>query len=106
MKQIVFVTPPDARHGFSLIGARQIVTTPEDLPKMLDDLVGDPANGALVIDERLIGEPARDRLRDAERRWPGLVVVLPAPARAAAPEDDYALRLVHRAVGYHLKVNP
>jgi V/A-type H+-transporting ATPase subunit F len=105
VKKIAFVTPPDARYGFNLTGLRQVVTTPDALHTSVLDVTGDPAVGMLVIDERLIAGPAAEQIRDIERRWAGLVVVLPAPAETARPEDDYARRLIRRAIGYQVRVN-
>ena len=105
MKKIVFMTPPDARCGFSLAGVGQRVPAPEELPKTLLELVADPAVGVLVLDERLVNDRVREQLAEAERRWPGLVVILPAPAETARPEEDYALRLIREAIGYQVRLN-
>jgi V/A-type H+-transporting ATPase subunit F len=39
-----------------------------------------------------------------ERRWPGLVVMLPAPREGARVEEDYVLRLIRRALGYQVRL--
>jgi V/A-type H+-transporting ATPase subunit F len=103
VKKIVFVTPPDARYGFSLTGAGQVVT--EELRESLPQLMDDPATGIAVIDERLAGDAVQEELGEAERRWSGVIVVLPAPEAAAHPAEDYALRLIRRAVGYQVRLN-
>ena len=104
MKKIVFITPPDARYGFSLAGVGQVVPAREELPKTLLELTGDPAIGIVVIDERLVDAPVQEQLAETERAWPGLVVVLPAPEITARPAEDYALRLIREAVGYQVRL--
>ena len=104
MKRIVFLTPQDARHGFSLTGVRQVVTRPERLQETLTELVEDHEIGVLVIDERLTGETTAERLQQFERRWPGLIVVLPGPEEAAVTGEDYAMRLIRRAIGYQVRL--
>lgn len=105
MKKIAFVTPPDARYGFSLTGVRQLAITPDELHEIVLELISDQALGVLVIDERLIDGAAQERLAAVERRWPGLIIVLPAPEKTAQPEEDYTLRLIRRAIGYQVRLN-
>ena len=104
MKQIAVMTPPDARHGFALTGVRQRTLQPEQLPKELEALLRDPGVGLVVVDERLAGGAMQANLRDMERRWPGLVVMLPAPREGARVEEDYVLRLIRRALGYQVRL--
>ena len=106
MKKIVTITPPDAAHGFALAGVRQLVRTAQELDAALLDLMGDPATGVIIIDERLVAGPAQLRIEGMERRWPGLVVVLPAPGKPQKPEQDYVLRLIRRAIGYQVRLTP
>lgn len=105
MKHIVVLTPADARHGFALAGVSQVTLAPEGLQRALHELVRDPGTGVIVVDERLVAGAPADRFRDMERRWPGLVVVLPSPERAAKVEEDYALRLIRRAIGYQVRLS-
>ena len=106
MKQIVVVTPADARRGFALGGVTQLTTVPEELPAMLRQLTREPETGALIVDERLLTERARQEIAALERHWPGLVIVLPSPGKAVAAEEDYVLRLIRRAIGYQVRLNP
>jgi len=103
MKRIVAITPTDAESGFSSCGARQHAPLPGEAAGALQAALGDPESGVVILDERLLAEVAEEQLRAWEERWPGVLVVLPAPSAAGAPED-YAVQLIRRAVGYHVKV--
>jgi len=104
VKKIVTITPADAAPGFALAGVQQLVRRREELDATLLELIADPATGAVIVDERLVG-PTR-RIEDIERRWPGLVVVLPTPGKPQRPEEDYVLRLIRRAIGYQVRLTP
>jgi len=106
VKKIVTITPSDAAHGFALAGVKQLVRAPQEIDATLLELMGDPATGVILIDERLVAGPAQRRIEEIERRWPGLVVVLPAPGKPARPEEDYVLRLIRRAIGYQVRLTP
>ncbi len=106
MKRIAVVAPADARHGFALAGVRQATSAPAELEATLRELMSEPAIGVVIVDERLVAGPARQRLAELERRWPGLVVVLPAPGEAVPIAEDYALRLIRRAIGYQVRLSP
>ena len=105
MKRIVFLTPPDARHGFSLVGVHQQVVGASGLERLLNELTADPRIGVIVVDERVIDPGADARIASLERRWPGLLVVLPAPEPRAEAAEDYAMRLIRRAIGYQVRLN-
>jgi vacuolar-type H+-ATPase subunit F/Vma7 len=103
LKRVVFLTPADAACGFRLTGVEQRIVPPEQAEAALLALTAEEENALVVVDERLLGGIAEERLAEIERTWAGLVVVLPAPARAET-EIDYALRLVRRAIGYQMRV--
>lgn len=103
MKGIVFITPPDARYGFSLSGIPQYVVTPAEAEALLLQVMADPESGVVVIDERLVAEIGEERFREMERRWYGILIPLPAPEKGIETED-YALRLIRRAIGYHVRL--
>lgn len=104
MKRIVFLTPHDAEYGFSLAGVVQNVITEEEAEPKLRSLLSEPDTGLVVIDERLISGISDERLRELESKWYGVLLILPAPERAAVEVEDYALRLIRRAIGYHVKI--
>jgi hypothetical protein len=45
-----------------------------------------------------------ERLREIEKGWHGVVVVLPSPVSTPAEVEDYASRLIRRAIGYHVRI--
>lgn len=107
MKNLVFITPADARHGFSLAGARQLVVTAAEAEATLRQVLADPDTRVAVIDERLLAGIAEERFQEMEKKWFGVLIVLPAPATAGVePAEDYALRLIRRAIGYHVRLQP
>jgi V/A-type H+-transporting ATPase subunit F len=105
VKDIFFITVEDARYGFHLAGVNQIVIAAEELEETLQRITRDHKTGMVVIDERLIDGVSEERLRETESRWPGIIIVLPAPEQAEAEDEDYALRLIRRAIGYHVRLN-
>lgn len=104
MKKILVLAPRDAAGGFAIAGPRQREAAAETLAARLDGAIADAAIGLIVIDERLVEAHADDRIQAAERQWPGAIVVLPSPGTRVRPEDDYARRLIRRAIGYQVRV--
>jgi V/A-type H+/Na+-transporting ATPase subunit F len=104
MNRVVFITPHDARYGFSLSGALQHVTTPEDVEAAVRKAVADPDSGVVIIDERLVGAIGDERFREMEQRYYGVLLVLPAPERYGGVEG-YAERLIRRVIGYQVRLN-
>jgi len=104
MKKIAFITPPDVLHGFSLAGIPQTISEIPDAEKMLKAAMAEPDNGLVIIDERLMKVVAEDRLRDLEYNWHGVILILPSPEKPPIEEEDYAARLIRRAIGYHVRL--
>lgn len=104
MKQIVFITDSDARHGFAIAGAVQHTTGIHEAGEALQRALADPETGVIAIDERLMPGIGEEHFRELERRWFGILLVLPAPGKASAGADDYAMSLVSRAIGYHVRI--
>ncbi len=105
MKTILFLTPPEARYGFSLTGVVQQTVETEAAESDLRAALQNPGTGVVVIDERLLQKIPEQRIVDMERRWPGLLIVLPVPAKGEEQEEDAILRMVRRAIGYQVKLN-
>ena len=106
MKHIVFITPRDARHGFSLSGVTQFIVTPDEAEASIQKAMADPDCGVVIVDERLLAGIGEEHFREMERRWFGLLIVLPAPEKIGAEGEDYAERLIRRIIGYQVRLNP
>lgn len=104
MKSISFITPPDARCGFALAGATQYVIEPAELRKTLSNVFALQQSGLIIVDERLTEVLDDDELKNLDRRFGGILLILPAPVRGSGPVEDYAARLIRRAIGYQLKI--
>lgn len=105
MKRIVFITPRDARYGFSISGVVQLAVKPDEAEATIRKVIAGEDTGVVVIDERLIGGISEERFREMEKKWYGMLLVLPAPERPAEEGEDYASRLIRRAVGYHVRLH-
>jgi vacuolar-type H+-ATPase subunit F/Vma7 len=106
MRQCLFITLPDGRNGFGLAGFSQMVIEQGQLEASIQQGMENKAVGMIVIDERLLGGIDEDRLQAIEKRWDGIIVILPRPASAADRGEDFALRLIRRAVGYQVRLTP
>jgi V/A-type H+/Na+-transporting ATPase subunit F len=104
MSKVIFITPEDARYGFGLAGATQEITAGPETVATLQRVADDPGVGLIFLDERLHQHLDSEWLAHFEKHWPGMLVVLPAPARLAAPELDYAMQLIVRAIGYQVRL--
>jgi len=104
-KRIIFFTVQDARHGFNLAGFEQHVCTSEELEPLLQQFIRQPEYGLFVIDERLVTESIDNRLREMERGLNLVFVIMPPPFKMEAKREDYAVRLLRKAIGYHIQLN-
>lgn len=104
MKRVVFITPEDARYGFRLAGVRQIVTSVEEAETVLSEALSDKETGIVVLDERLSRRIDVEKLRAVEERWFGLFLILPAPEKPVTGIEDYAIEMIRRAIGYHVRI--
>jgi vacuolar-type H+-ATPase subunit F/Vma7 len=104
-KRIIFFTTQDALYGFSLAGFEQHVCTSEELETLLDQFVQKSEYGLFVIDERLVTESIDNRIREIERRLNLVFVIMPPPLKMEAKREDYALKLLRKAIGYHIQLN-
>lgn len=106
MKQCLFITSHDSRYGFNLAGFQQLVIDHEQLESSLQRSMADQVVGIIAIDERLLAGIEEERLQAMEKRWHGIVVVLPPPEMQVEKGEDFALRLIRRAVGYQVRLTP
>ena len=103
MNRIVVLTPSDADNGFACGGALQHAVPPGRTAATLQQALEEAGSGVVILDERLVAEIGEELLHEQEERWPGVLVVLPAPGGSGV-EEDYATRLIRRAIGYQVKV--
>jgi V/A-type H+-transporting ATPase subunit F len=106
MKEILVLTPAASRFGFALAGIRQGEPTTAEIWAALREATADPGIGLIAVDERLLAGLDPLRLRELTTRWGGVLVTLPTPAGAAPPQEDELQRLVRRALGYHVRLEP
>lgn len=104
MKKIVFLTPPEAEHGFKLTGVAQYVSREENAENALLNIIREPDTGLVIIDERLLKGINEETLKGIENTWNGILLVLPSPERPDVEIEDYATRLIRRAIGYHVRL--
>jgi vacuolar-type H+-ATPase subunit F/Vma7 len=110
MKKIAFITPSDAKYGFNLAGVPQYTVEMPEFEVTLKKVMDDPDNGLVIIDERLVGAGrdalgvSEERMRELEQAWHGILLVLPSPVKPPAEAEDYATRLIRRAIGYHVRL--
>jgi V/A-type H+-transporting ATPase subunit F len=104
MKRIVFITPDDAEYGFKLTGVSHYVTGSEDIENTIMAATGQPDTGIVIIDERLLKGIAEEKVKEIEKRWKGILLILPSPERPEVEFEDYTSRLIRRAIGYHVRL--
>ncbi len=104
MKKIVFITPPDAGYGFKLGGIPQYAVEGTEAEETLRQTMAEPDNGLVIVDERLLKGISEERLRELEQGWRGILLVLPSPVKPPPEVEDYAARLIRRAIGYHVRL--
>jgi V/A-type H+-transporting ATPase subunit F len=104
VKKIVFITPKDAEYGFGLAGVKQYAVSEEDAEETLRKALEEPEAGVIVIDERLTKGINDEEIREMEDKWYGVLLILPAPEKPVVEIEDYALRLIRRAIGYHVRL--
>ncbi len=104
MKRIAFITPADAEFGFGLAGVTQYIAGREDAENTLSAVMSEPDTALIILDERMMQPIGRETLKKMEERWQGILLILPSPKKPSAELEDYAVRLIRRAVGYHVRL--
>ena len=105
MRRVIFITSLDTRFGFGLAGAAQRTAGAEDVAERLAHVKAEPDIGLVAIDERLLPDIPEELLKEFEQKWDGIVVVLPAPELPGTKVEDYAVELIRRTIGYHLRLS-
>ncbi len=70
----------------------------------LKKIMAEPDNGLIVIDERMLNGVTEERLHELEQGWHGILLILPSPVKPPPEVEDYAARLIRRAIGYHVRL--
>ncbi len=104
MKRVVFITPDDLPLGFAIAGLEQLAISGDAATATIEKLTQDADVGVMIVDERLMSAVDATWLKKTEQRWPGILLTLPAPERAAGAGEDYLQRMIHRALGYHVRI--
>ncbi len=104
MKKIAFITHEDAEFGFGLAGMPQYIARQEDAAELLEKIMSGPDAGLVIIDERMTRGIDDERIREIEERWRAILLVLPSPVKPALEVEDYAARLIRKAIGYHVRL--
>ncbi len=94
----------DAEYGFGLAGIPQYTAEPENAEETMQKIMAWPDIRLIIIDERTIRGMSAEKMRDMEKHWSGILLVLPSPIRPATEVEDYASRLIRRAIGYHVRL--
>lgn len=104
MKKMAFLTPGDAEFGFGLAGMSQYTVKQDEAEDRMKKIMSEADTGLIIIDERMTKGIEEGKMREAEERWSGIVLVLPSPIKPSAEVEDYAVRLIRRAIGYHVRL--
>lgn len=106
MNRILVLTPTGVGSGFALAGIRQREVADGDEWAELQAACADPAVGVVAVDARLLAAIDPRRVQELTNRWGGVLVTVPAPAGSAHGTSDDLQRLIRRALGYHVRLEP
>lgn len=104
MKHMALLVPPDVHPGFGLAGIRAQQCSPAELLQSVRELMQDERVGVIAVEERLLDHTNREALPFLEKNWSGLLIVLPAPDIGEVAREDYAMQLINKAIGYHVRL--
>ncbi len=104
MKKIIFITPTGTEYGFRLAGISHYTSGRDDTESLLSTMTKGPDTGIIIIDERLLEYLPENTVKEIEKRWDGVMLVLPAPELPGIGIEDYAARLIREAIGYHMRL--
>lgn len=106
MASMTFLTPDEVKPGFELAGLRQQICRVDQTEAVIEDFINGNREGILAIDERLLESVSQNSLLQLERRWEGIFVIIPSPERPEAGAEDYAVQMLKRVLGYHVRMEP
>ena len=101
---MAFLVPPDVHLGFGLAGIRAQHCSPAELVQSVRELMQEEQVGIIAVEERLLDHNSSEALPLLEKNWPGLLIVLPAPGTGEVAREDYAMQLINKAIGYHVRL--
>jgi len=104
LKKMIFITPAGAEYGFRLAGISHYTSGRDDTESLLNTMTEGPDTGIIIIDERLLEYLPENMVKEIEKRWDGILLVLPAPERPGIGIEDYAAKLIREAIGYHMRL--
>jgi vacuolar-type H+-ATPase subunit F/Vma7 len=104
VKNVVFITPPDALPGFSMAGFIHFSPDRENLHHLLKQITDSHEFGIIVMDERLYDSSTEHLITGLEEQWDGVFILLPTPDFAVTTREDHATRLLRRAIGYQVRI--
>ena len=106
MNTVAFITPEDAAPGFALAGVVHLVASADELEDLLKHLTQEAVYGLIGIDERLLTPAAEEYIAHCQECWEGVFMIVPPPPLAAHRGVSYAERLLQKAIGYQVRLNP
>jgi vacuolar-type H+-ATPase subunit F/Vma7 len=106
MNTVAFVTLEDAAPGFALAGVVHLVATADRLEDLLRRLTMETAYGLIGIDERLLTPATEEFISRCQESWEGVFIIMPPPPLVAHRGINYAERLLQKAIGYQVRLNP
>lgn len=104
MKDVIFITPADGVPGFSLAGFIQVAQDEKKLADLLNRITDNDDYGMIVFDERLYNSDTETLINQLEKKWNGVFILLPSPEFADTAKEDYAARMLRRAIGYQVRI--
>jgi V/A-type H+/Na+-transporting ATPase subunit F len=104
VKTLVFITERDSEYGFRLAGITHYAVEKKEAEETLRKAIAVRETGLVVVDERLMNGIEEEKINALQQGWHGILLVLPSPEKPETDEEDYALRLIRRAIGYHVRV--
>ena len=107
MGRIVAVIDGETALGFRLSGVEaRKADTVEELRGRVEQLLSEPDVGIVIVDEEMVRRLPEKLERRLENSAAPLFLPVPTIKmwRGAAKPEEYAARLIRRAIGYQIKI--